>query len=103
MDNNSSKENPQLDEYLNLRGVSRAELARMSGVSAETIKGWVSGKKPSFLAVIRISAALGVPLKELAKVLHPNEASLDRVPDDAPDRDRVDEMKAELMEVMNRY
>jgi transcriptional regulator with XRE-family HTH domain len=104
MDNNrSSKGKSQLDEYLNSRGLSRAALARMSGVKTQTIQKWCDGlTEPTLRSAVQVSSAMGLSLKQFAELILA-DCPLDRVPDDTPDNDRVRQLTTELQEVIDRY
>lgn len=43
----------QLQFYLHLRNLTAAELARRSGVSAQTISYWISGGRPKDIAKLK--------------------------------------------------
>ena len=56
----------QLAKHRKLRGMSQAELARMSGVAREDICRYEAGQKdPSLRNTLKIAKALGVTLDAL--------------------------------------
>jgi transcriptional regulator with XRE-family HTH domain len=49
-------------------GLSRAELSRKAGVPASTLRHWEAGQGfPGLPALIRLAAALGVPVERFAE------------------------------------
>jgi transcriptional regulator with XRE-family HTH domain len=101
--NRSSSKVSGLDEYLTSRGMTSADLARLAGVSQTSIGRWKGSTSPRLDVAVRASAALGISLKQFVMLLNLDDCPIDRVPDDSPDRDRVDEFAQEIMEVVNRY
>lgn len=55
-----------LSRILYSRGLTQADLARMTGLSAATISGWMwQAHKPSYESVVMIASALKLPCREL--------------------------------------
>lgn len=67
MDDNMDKFEEWLSKAMKRRGLhSQAELARLSGVSRQTISYWFSGKskQPDEFSLQKIAKALGVPVEQ---------------------------------------
>jgi transcriptional regulator with XRE-family HTH domain len=64
-----------LSKIRTARGLTRSELARMSGVSRQLIDGYERGEEsrflnPSYVSVARLAKALGVEVAKLAGKLN---------------------------------
>jgi transcriptional regulator with XRE-family HTH domain len=56
----------QLQKQMHLKGVSLAQLSRLSGVAKPTIHGWLTGRKPMDLNHLRsVARTLEISVHEL--------------------------------------
>jgi len=62
MENNFSK---NLNRVLNERGLTHSQLAKMAGISPETIKRIIAGKPCQMFIKLQIKNALGMSYEEL--------------------------------------
>ncbi|MBS0967638.1 helix-turn-helix domain-containing protein [Chimaeribacter arupi] len=52
----------RLDELLRMKGISKAEMARIAGVSPQSVNGWYRRGQISKTSALRLCATLSVPL-----------------------------------------
>ncbi|PLR30738.1 transcriptional regulator [Chimaeribacter coloradensis] len=52
----------RLDELLKMKGISKAEMARIAGVSPQSVNGWYRRGQISKTSAMRLCSTLGVPL-----------------------------------------
>jgi transcriptional regulator with XRE-family HTH domain len=52
----------RLDELLKMKGISKAEMARIAGVSPQSVNGWYRRGQISKTSALRLSTTLSVPL-----------------------------------------
>lgn len=52
----------RLDELLKMKGISKAEMARIAGVSPQSVNGWYRRGQISKTSAMRLCSTLSVPL-----------------------------------------
>lgn len=52
----------RLDELIKMKGISKAEMARIAGVSPQSVNGWYRRGQISKTSALRLAQALGIPL-----------------------------------------
>lgn len=93
-----------LSRILYSRGLTQADLARMTGLSAATISGWMwQAHKPSYESVVMMASALYVNVRELiGRDRCGKSIRLDEKAYDGKVTTGVGHLKAELMELVER-